>query len=550
MKMLITLVSLIVFVNVGDVRSVDDPEFVFPDVFNDPERDAFLYGTFPDDFAWSSATSSYQIEGGWNADGKGESIWDTFTHEGGHVQNNDTGDVACDSYNKYQDDIDTMKDMGLNAYRFSISWPRVLPDGTIDNINEAGIKYYSDVIDALILAEITPMVTLYHWDLPQALMDDGGWDNETIIDPFNDYANLCFDRFGDRVKLWITFNEPWVVTLLGYGTGEHAPGIKEIGTTVYTTSHNIIKAHAKAWHTYDDNWRPSQAGQIGITLNSNFVEPIDRDNASSVEAADRSLQFNLGWYAHPIFINGDYPEVMKDRIGQKSMAQGLNESRLPEFTEAEKANIQGTSDFFGLNHYTSNYAWDLGLNLNTDPSYWADSDVGGMQDDAWPTSASSWLRVVPWGIRRLLAWIKKEYGDLPVYVTENGYSDEDVRELDDVMRQKYYTSYINEVLKAIEVDEVDVKGYTAWSLLDNFEWAEGYTERFGMVYIDFSDEDRIRVPKISTEVYAEIVANHGFIKGMTTMPTTMMTTGMANAPKALSVFLTSFITLGAYILFR
>ncbi|XP_054758147.2 lactase/phlorizin hydrolase-like [Lytechinus pictus] len=535
----------------------DDPEFVWPDVFNDTERDALIYGTFPDDFAWSSATSAYQIEGAWNLEGKGESIWDNFTHEGGKVKNNDNGDVACDSYHKYQKDIDIMKNMGLNAYRFSISWPRVLQDGTTDNINEAGFTYYSNVIDALLAANITPMVTLYHWDLPQALQDIGGWENEDLIDLFNDYADLCFQRFGDRVKLWITFNEPWVVTLLGYGTGEHAPGIEEIGTTVYTTSHTIIKAHAKAWHTYDDKYRQTQNGQIGITLNSNFVEPIDSTNQSSVEAADRSLQFNLGWYAHPIFINGDYPEVMKDRIGQKSAAQGYAKSRLPEFTAEEKANISGTSDFFGLNHYTSNYAWDLGLNLDGNASYWSDSDVGGEQDEAWPSSASDWLKVVPWGIRRLLAWIKNEYGDLPVYVTENGYSTEDVKELDDVMRQKYYKSYVNEVLKAILLDEVNVKGYTAWSLLDNFEWAEGYTERFGMVYIDFSDDDRTREPKVSTEVYAEIVANNGFVKSndtVTTEPTMttepMMTTAKGDIPKALGVFLTSLLTLVTYAIFR
>ncbi|XP_071963681.1 lactase/phlorizin hydrolase-like [Antedon mediterranea] len=494
-----------------DDTSDEEPEYVYPDVFNDPERDAFHYGTFPEGFAWSSATSSYQIEGAWDADGKGESIWDRFAHEGGHVYNNDTGDVACDSYNNIKEDVKMIKAMGLGYYRFSLSWPRILPDGTINNINAKGVEYYSNLIDALLVECITPMVTLYHWDLPQALQDVGGWANETIVDHFNDYADFCFKTFGTRVKFWLTFNEPWIVTLLGYGDGSFAPGIADPAITVYVVTHNIIKSHAAAWHTYDDNYRSSQKGQVGITLNSDFIEPADRSNPEDVAAADRCLQFQVGWFAHPIYVDGDYPQVMKEYIAEKSAMQNYTKSRLPEFTDEEKAYIKGTGDFFGLNHYSSVYAVNVVTNTDTG-NYWTDQDIGSWKDESWPGSASSWLKVVPWGIRRLLKWIHDEYDGIPTYVTENGISTEDVFDLNDVSRQKYYRSYINEVLKAIDIDGSNVKGYTAWSLMDNFEWASGYSERFGMHYVDFNDPNRKRTPKESTIMYAKIVADNGFPK--------------------------------------
>ncbi|XP_033115908.1 lactase-like protein [Anneissia japonica] len=486
-----------------------EPEFVYPDVFNDPERDAFLYGTFPEGFVWSSATSSYQIEGAWDEDGKGKSIWDTWTHEGGHVKNDDTGDVACDSYHKIKEDVSILKEMGLHHYRFSFSWPRILPDGTINNINEKGVEYYSNLIDALLEADIKPMVTLFHWDLPQALDDFGGWTNESIVGLFNDYANLCFERYGSRVKFWITFNEPWIVSLLGYGAGTWPPGITEPGTTVYIVTHNIIKSHAKAWHTYDDNYRESQDGLIGITLNSDHMEPFNMSKPDDIVAADRVLQFQLGWFAHPIYINGDYPQIMKENIAYKSAMQNYSQSRLPEFTAEEKLYIKGTGDFFGLNHYTTTYAV-TSLTDTDEASYWTDQNIASWKDEAWPKSGSDWLQVVPWGLRHLVNWIDNEYGGIPIYVTENGVSTHDVYELDDVIRQKYYRSYINELLKAITIDNCNVKGYTAWSLMDNFEWASGYSERFGIHYVDFNDDERKRIPKKSAETYAKIVADNGF----------------------------------------
>ncbi|XP_054758787.2 cytosolic beta-glucosidase-like [Lytechinus pictus] len=514
----------------------DDPEFVYPDRFNDPDRDAFLYDTFPEGFIWSSATSSYQIEGAWDTDGKGESIWDRFTHVGGNVYNNDTGDIACDSYHKYKEDVALMKAMGLKYYRFSISWPRVLPDGTLNSVNEAGIAYYNNLIDELRENDITPMVTLYHWDLPQALQDVGGWANDTIIDHFNDYAELCYQRFGSRVPFWITFNEPWIVTLLGHAIGYFAPGVTEDGTTIYVVAHNIIRSHARAWHTYDDTYRQLQNGQVGITLNSDHVEPYDPTNQDHVDAADRCLQFHFGWWANPIFKNGDYPDIMKTSIARKSAAQGFATSRLPEFTEEEKEYNRGTADFFGLNQYTTLYANNTPEDDTSPPGYLKDRNVLTFVDDDWETAGSSWLKIVPWGIRNILKWIDSQY-QVPIYVTENGVSTHDVFELDDVIRQKYYRAYINEVLKAIKLDGVDVRGYTAWSLLDNFEWASGYSERFGMHYVDFDDPERPRTPKRSVSVYSKIIADNGFIKEVPTTPPTEYTTASAPSLSTLSVIM-------------
>ncbi|XP_072173496.1 lactase/phlorizin hydrolase-like [Diadema setosum] len=483
-------------------------QYSYPSVFNDPDRDTLITGTFPSDFAWGSATSAYQIEGGWNEDGKGESIWDRFAHTPGKIANDQTGDVACDSYHKYAEDVQLVKAIGLSHYRFSISWPRILPDGTISNINQAGLDYYSDLIDELIANDIEPVVTLYHWDLPQALQDYGGWENDTLADLFNDYADLCFQTYGSRVKLWITFNEPYVVTWLGYGIAVFAPGIYDPGYAPYRAAHTIIKAHAKAYHTYRDNYYPLQGGKVSITLSTDWGEPDDPNDPQDQAAANRYMQFTAGWYAHPIFKNGDYPDVMKWQVGNKSLAQGLNESRLPEFTEEEKELNRGTGDFFGLNAYTTTVCRHE-IN-NGDPHYEGDQDVSRYQPDNWPTSGSEWLRPVPWGLRNLLNWVKDEYGDLPIYITENGFSTPDEYNLDDQGRVTFYNAYINEVLKAYKYDDVDVVGYFAWSLMDNFEWASGYTQRFGLHYVDFEDPDRPRTRKESADWLTRLVADNGF----------------------------------------
>ncbi|XP_063805268.1 lactase/phlorizin hydrolase-like [Pseudophryne corroboree] len=472
------------------------------------EEEEFLYGEFPDDFVWSVASSAYQIEGAWRADGKGLSIWDQFTHTPSKINDDSNGDVACNSYYRVEEDIEMIKSLKVSSYRFSISWSRVLPDGTRNYVNEPGLNYYIRLIDGLLAAGITPQVTLYHWDLPQALENFGGWENETIVEWFKDYADVLFERLGDKVKFWITLNEPFIIAYLGYGVGAFAPGSFSPGEGVYVVGHNMIKAHAEVWHLYNDKYRATQRGLISITLNSDWGLPVNPYKQEDVDAALRYMMFFAGWFGYPIFKTGDYPEIMKSRVLERSLAVGLPKSRLPEFTESEKLRIKGTYDFFGLNHYTSvlvGYA-DHPVDII---GYEGDRGVYVMSDRSWLGSGSSWLRITPFGLRRLLNWIKEEFNNPPIYITENGISERGTN-LNDIWREHYYKHYINKALKAIRYDGVDLRGYSAWSLMDNFEWAEGYTERFGLYYVNFTDPALPRTPKDSAKYYRTVVQCNGF----------------------------------------
>ncbi|KAJ0056439.1 hypothetical protein NL108_007478 [Boleophthalmus pectinirostris] len=429
------------------------------------QRTSFYYGTFPPGFSWGAASSAYQTEGAWNIDGKGLSIWDAFAHKTGKIFSNATGDSSCEGYYKFKDDVGLMKDMKLNHYRFSISWPRILPNGLKnEQINEKGLKYYDDLINMLLENKITPVVTLYHWDLPQLLQERyGGWQNGSMINYFNDFANLCFEKFGNKVKYWITFNNPWV----------------------------------------------SWTGMVGISLTADWGEPVDSTNQRDIEAADRYMQFSLGWFASPVFY-GDYPQVMKEYIGRKSGQQGLGLSRLPVFTPQEKSYVKGTCDFLGVGHFTTRYVTQRNQPSALGDSYFTDRDLAELVDPVWPDPGSEWLYAVPWGFRRMLNFIKSQYGNPMVYVTENGVSEKMMcTDLCDDWRIHYYKDYINEMLKAVK-DGVNVKGYTAWSLLDNFEWDEGFSERFGLFYVDFSSKNKPRYPKASVQYYKRIISSNGF----------------------------------------
>ncbi|XP_051896413.1 lactase-like protein isoform X1 [Pristis pectinata] len=472
---------------------------------------SFYYGTFPAGFSWGVGSSAYQTEGAWDQDGKGLSIWDVFTHKKGKVFLNETGDSSCESYYKFKEDITLMKELKVNHYRFSISWPRVIPTGIkAEQVNDKGINYYNELINTLLESKIQPIVTLYHWDLPQVLQDRySGWQNSSMIDFFNDYANLCFEKFGDRVKHWITFNNPWSIAVEGYEVGQHAPGLKLKGIGAYRAAHNIIKAHATAWHTYDRLWRSRQKGMVGISITSEWGEPVDITSQKDIEAAERYIQFNLGWFANPIF-NGDYPQVMKDCIGRKSSLEGLSSSRLPAFTPLEKHFIKGTSDFFGLGHFTTRYITHKNYHYSKGPSYHTDRDLVELVDPQWPDPGSEWLYAVPWGFRRILNFIKSRYGNPRIYVTENGVSEKwQCTELCDKWRIQYMNNYVNEILKAVK-DGVKVKSYTSWSLLDNFEWDEGYSERFGLYYVDFKTKHKRRYPKASVQYYRKMISSNGF----------------------------------------
>ncbi|KFP32576.1 Lactase-phlorizin hydrolase, partial [Colius striatus] len=472
----------------------------------------YFYGTFPEDFTWGVSSSAYQVEGGWDADGKGPSIWDNFTHVPGNIKNNDTGDTACDSYNKVEEDIYLLRALGVKNYRFSLSWSRIFPSGRNDSINSHGVVYYNRLINGLLANNITPFVTLYHWDLPQALQDVGGWESSVLIDLFDSFADFCFQTFGDRVKFWVTFNEPQVIAWAGYGSGEFPPNVKDPGSAPYRVAHILLKAHARVYHTYDRKYRASQGGVIALCPNIDWAEPKTPSDPRDVEAADRYLQFLVGWFAHPIFKNGDYPEVMKWKVGNRSELQNLPSSRLPvlpEFTESEKQRIKGTYDYFGLNHYTTVLTYNLNYPVGV-LSYDSDRGVASVADRSWLGSGSLWLKVAPFGFRKLLKWIKEEYNNPPIFVTENGISERGDLDLNDTWRTHYHRSYINQALKAVVLDGVDLRGYTAWTLMDNFEWAVGFEERFGFYNVNFTDPSLPRSPKASARAYSQIISCNGF----------------------------------------
>ncbi|XP_064612088.1 cytosolic beta-glucosidase-like [Liolophura sinensis] len=477
-------------------------------------EEEFFFGDFPPDFMWGIATGSYQIEGAWNEDGKGPSIWDTFSHEGKNY-NNDTGDVACDSYHKWEEDVANLKRLGVKHYRFSISWPRVLPDGTTAQVNQKGIEYYNNLINAVRGAGIKPMVVLYHWDLPQALQDAGGWLNESIVDRFNDYARFCFKTFGDRVPFWVTFIEPWSIIWLGYGNGIFAPGIQSPAEDPYIAGHNMILSHVQAFHTYKNEFYGKFKGKVGITADLQWKFPKTQAPRDQ-EAAERAAQFKLGWFLNPIYGSGDYPDVMKERVANKSKAQGYTKSRLPPFTADQIRMNKGSGDFVGINHYSSQLISDHPLPLFP-PSYESDQDLLISLDPKWKGLVpGDWLKSVPVGIRKLLNWVKSQYNNPLVYITENGV-DDPTGELDDQFRVGYIRNYTNEVLKAIRLDSCNVKGYTVWTLMDDFEWSSGYRIKFGLHYVNFSDPSRPRTPKASSKFYASLIRNNGYDSTTTTV---------------------------------
>jgi len=454
---------------------------------------------FPDGFLWGCATSSYQIEGGHDADGKGPSIWDAFCHIPGRIRNGDHGEVACDHYHRFREDVALIRELGFKAYRFSISWPRLLPAGTITRgaVNEEGIRFYSELIDALLENGIQPWVTLYHWDLPLALQfESDGWLGAPTVDAFVAYADLCFERFGDRVKHWITFNEPWVTAVYGHGMGTMAPG-RISNSDPYLAGHHQLLAHAKTVALYRSRYG-HQRGQIGITNNCDWREPRS-DSPADKAAAQRAMEFFLGWFADPVW-KGDYPRVMKEIAGNK----------LPAFTEEEKAMLKGSSDFFGLNTYSTMYAEPSGDPAG-DPAgdgFFAEQRVTLSPDESWEKTDFDWP-IVPWGCRKLLEWIRERYDNPPVYITENGCSFNDKPGPDgmvrDTRRIQFYQAYLEACHQAIH-NGVDLKGYFAWSLLDNMEWADGFSQRFGLVHVDRTTLQRI--PKSSARWFTRVMRSN------------------------------------------
>jgi len=445
------------------------------------------------DFIWGYATASYQIEGSPTADGRGVSIWDTFSHIPGKTKGGGNGDVATNSYLRWEDDIELLKSYGAKAYRFSIAWPRIIPlGGRNDPVNAKGIEFYSKFIDSLLKAGIEPYVTLYHWDLPQALHDRyGGWLNkDEIVTDFVNFSKVCFEAFGDRVKTWITINEPWCVAVLGYGNGQCAPGRSsdrirspegDSSTEPWIVGHHLMLAHAHVVKLYREEYKGKQGGQIGITLSFNWVMPYD-DDPANIKATERALSVKPGWFADPIF-RGRTSSLLKDLLGD----------RLPEYSPEEWAVVKDSSDFFGLNTYSTSLVQEGGTD-----EFNGKVNTGFVKKDGTdlaPPSHVNWLRTYPLGFRALLNWVWDNY-KTPIYITENGYpaKGENTMAVEDVVhddeRITYFSGMLENLAKAKIEDGVDVRGYFAWSLLDNFEWADGYDTRFGVTYVDFKTQER------------------------------------------------------------
>lgn len=435
--------------------------------------------SFPAGFVWGSATAAYQIEGAVNAGGRTPSIWDTFASAPGNIDNGDTAEVACDHYLRFRQDVKLMKELGLPAYRFSISWPRLLPKGRGD-INSEAVTFYRSLLEELAEHKIQPLVTLYHWDLPQCLEDEyGGWRGRQILEDFEYYAATCFSAFGDLVKSWITINEPWCAAVLGYASGEHAPGRKEAPMEEpYLVAHHMILAHARAVKRYRSEFKPKQNGRIGITLNMDWKEPMSSSDAD-LAAQSRALAWQLGWFADPIY-RGTYPSSMRNRC----------KDRLPSFSEAEQKLVKGSADFFGLNHYSSDY---VSPDMHAEPkNFFEDSEVKNTSDPEWAKTGIGW-DIVPWGLGRLVSWIHREYAPPGgIVITENGcavHEETAKAAQDDTLRVEYFLAYLCQLHKAIR-EGAHVWGYFAWSLMDNFEWAYGYAKRFGLVRVDYETQER------------------------------------------------------------
>ncbi|CAH2058008.1 unnamed protein product [Thlaspi arvense] len=424
--------------------------------------------SFPPNFSFGVGSSAYQYEGAFAEGGRTQSTWDNFTHAYPERTNMDNGDIAVDFYHRYKDDIKLIKEMNMDTFRFSISWSRILPSGKVsDGVNSEGIQFYKNLIDELINNGIKPFVTIYHWDIPQVLEDEyGGFLSPRIIDEFRNFAKLCFQEFGDKVDMWITFNEPYIYSVAGYDKGTKAMGrcskwvnslcvAGDSSTEPYLVSHHLLLAHAAAVEEFRNCDKISQDGKIGMVLSPVWAEPYDVASHADKEAVARSLASYVGWHLDPL-VFGDYPETIKNNAG----------NRLPSFTKEQSESIKNSFDFIGINYYTARF---VAHQLHRDPtrlSFSTDQHleykVTNCNGDyiSSESDGSKLLYTYPEGIRKILNYVKDKYNNPTIYITEN----------------------------AITVDGCDVRGYSAWSLLDNFEWERGYTMRFGLHYVDYADD--------------------------------------------------------------
>jgi len=439
---------------------------------------------FPDAFVWGSATSAYQIEGSPLADGAGPSNWQRFAHTPGNVRNGDTGDMACDHYRRWREDVTLMRALGMNAYRFSIAWSRVLPEGR-GRVNPEGLAFYDRLVDALLEHGISPMATLYHWDLPAALDDRGGWLNPDIADWFAEYAQVLFRKLDDRVRLWATLNEPWVVTDAGYLHGVLAPGHRSMYEPPIA-AHNLLRAHGAAVQAY----RAIGKHEIGLVVNLEPKYPASQSEADLAATARADAYMNRQ-FLDPVFL-GRYPDELAGIFGDA----------WPEWPAEDFESINHGIDFIGVNYYTRNVT-------TADARAWPLRTSGVPQRHATHTH-TRW-EVYPRGLTDVLEWVAERYGNPPIYITENGAAFYDPptspeQGIEDPLRVEYLRDHLRAAHAAL-ARGVDLRGYFVWSLLDNFEWAHGYSKRFGVVHVDYVTQKR--TPKASARFYSKVIATHG-----------------------------------------
>ncbi len=447
---------------------------------------------FPPGFLWGTATASYQIEGAWQEDGKGESIWDRFTHTPGNVIDGSNGDVACDHYHRWADDITLMKSLGLQAYRFSIAWSRILPNGR-GGVNQKGLDFYSRLVDGLLEAGIVPFVTLYHWDLPQMLQDAGGWPARETAVAYVAYADVVSRALGDRVKNWITHNEPWCVSFLSHEIGEDAPGWRGNWAAAIRAAHHLLLSHGWAVPVIRQN---SPGSEVGITLNFNWVEAASASQADAAAARRYDGYFNR-WFTEPVF-GRFYPADMVDHY-QQYFPNGF------DFIQpGDMAAIATPTDFLGVNYYTRELLRDKH----------AANNLPQTRFDNLERTEMNW-EVYPDGLYKLLNRLTFEYQIPKLYITENGcsYSDGPEEQADgtvkviDGRRLNYLRDHFVAAHRAMQ-NGAPLAGYFVWSLMDNFEWAKGYQQRFGIVWVDYATQQRI--PKNSAFWYRDVITQNGF----------------------------------------
>jgi beta-glucosidase len=448
---------------------------------------------FPENFLWGAATASYQIEGAVDEDGRGRSIWDTFSETPGNVTNDDKGAVACDHYHLYKNDVQLMKQIGLQAYRFSIAWSRILPQG-IGEINQKGLGFYDRLVDELLANGIQPWATLYHWDLPQGLEDYGGWANRSIVDAYVNYADVVTRKLGDRVKHWMTFNEPWVFTFKGYASGGHAPGGHHFSDFLHA-AHHMLLSHARAYPVIHAN---SSDAKVGIVCNLAWSDPAtdSEDDLAAVQVVDG---FYNRWFLDPLF-KGNYPEDMADLYDMLSPGA-------PEILEGDMEAIKGAPDFLGINYYFRFVVTHDGTGeLEGDEIL---PDIKNVRQPQSEYTEMGW-EVSPQSIHDVLTHTYNEYHPKEIFITENGAAFDDQvanGDVHDLRRVNFYQQYLANCHRAVE-DGIPLKGYLAGSLMDHFEWAHGYTKRFGITYVDFETQERIL--KSSGKWYRQTITNNGF----------------------------------------